>query len=123
MYDSDVNFATTSFTQFKTMIQTTGPFTISNLAGGNATLANAALADAYADWETQGTTPGAGDTTLFLQGGNFTGAGGGNTSKDGQSQWTESSSYTPSGAPEPFTMGIGIAGVAFAVRRKVKRSR
>jgi hypothetical protein len=115
LYDSNVS-GVGSQTAFNAMIGigsgTAGDFTISGLSDSTT------LADAYSDWLTKGTAPGGSDKTYLLEA-----AGANGSSGRGQDQFTEKSNYTPSGSPEPFTMGIGIAGVAFAVRRKVKRSK
>jgi hypothetical protein len=114
MYDSD---ATASSTAFDTMITSTGDFKVS----GTAALDALTMADAYTDWQTRNTAPTGSDTTLFLKGGTI--ISGPYAGSQGQDQWTESSNYAPSGTPEPFTMGIGAAGIAFAIRRKLVRTK
>ena len=103
----DTLYTSQTETTFASMLESTGPFTVSGL--GSTSHNDAILAGAYGYWKDQGNPV---SNALFL----LHGA----TGFQGQDQFTTSDHYHPGLAPEPFTMGIGLAGVGLAVRRRLR---
>ena len=88
-----------------------GPLTVSGLNAATWT-------DAYLYWGDQGTS---GNSLFLLHNGPGTGGpNDGNLGVQGQDQFTTTTQYHPGPTPEPFTMGLGIAGVALAIRRRLR---
>ncbi|MHB8635165.1 MAG: hypothetical protein ACYC96_01690 [Fimbriimonadaceae bacterium] len=103
----DTAYSSQSASTFDSMLtnfnSTNGKFQVSGLGSHQASI----LGDAYSYWKDQALPV---SNALFLLHGP--------TGFQGQDQFTTTDHYHPSSTPEPFTLALGLAGAALAIRRR-----